>query len=77
LFADLRDLPPLLIHVSNAEALASDSQRLAAAARKAGIAVTLEMTKGVPHVWHWFWPRLGLARDAITRVGNFLDQRLG
>lgn len=77
LFADLCGLPPLLIHASNAEALASDSQRLASATRNAGVAATLEMTDGVPHVWHWFWPRLGLAREAIARVGGFLNQRLG
>jgi epsilon-lactone hydrolase len=76
IFGDLRGLPALLIHASASEALVSDSTRLAEAARKAGIDVTLELTDGTPHVWHWFWPRLDLARDAIKRIGTFLEQRL-
>lgn len=74
--ADLRGLPALLIHASSTEALASDSTRLAEAARKAGVDVTLELTAGTPHVWHWFWPRLDLARDSIRRIGGFLDGRM-
>jgi phosphinothricin tripeptide acetyl hydrolase len=73
---DLAGLPPLLIHASRAEALLSDATRLADAARKAGVEVTIELTDGVPHVWHWFWPRLDLARDSIQQIGAFLDQRL-
>lgn len=76
IFADLRGLPPLLIHAGSSEALVSDATRLAEAARQAGIDVTLELGDGTPHVWHWFWPRLDLARDSIKRVGAFLDRHL-
>ncbi len=76
IFGDLGGLPPLLIHASASEALVSDSTRLAEAARKAGVDVTLELTDGTPHVWHWFWPRLDLARDSIKRIGAFLDRHL-
>jgi epsilon-lactone hydrolase len=75
-FADLRGLPPLLIHAGRGEALASDATRLADTARRAGADVTLELMDGVPHVWHWFWPRLDLARDAIAQIGSFLEDRL-
>lgn len=71
-FADLRGLPPMLIHASTSEMLASDSLGLADAARAAGVDVTLEMFEGVPHVWHWFWPRLEIAKAAIAQVGAFL-----
>src|SRR5262249_59261885 len=36
LYADLRGLPPLLIHVGDAEVLLDDSTRLGARAREAG-----------------------------------------
>jgi len=75
-FADLCGLPPLLIHASASEMLAPDSIRLAEAARAAGVDVTLEMFEGVPHVWHWFWPRLETAKVAIAKVGKFLDDHL-
>ncbi|HJQ59851.1 MAG TPA: alpha/beta hydrolase [Vineibacter sp.] len=73
-FADLRGLPPMLIQASRAEALVSDAERLAVAALNAKVDVTLELTDGVPHVWHWFWPRLDLARDSIKRVGDYLER---
>ncbi|MCW5747065.1 MAG: alpha/beta hydrolase [Alphaproteobacteria bacterium] len=75
-FADLRGLPALLIHASASEALASDATRLAEAARKAGVDVTLETTDGTPHVWHWFWPRLDMARESIKRVGEFVEAHM-
>ena len=76
IFGDLEGLPPLLIHAGSTEALVSDATRLAEAARGAGVDVTVELGEGTPHVWHWFWPRLDLARDAIKKVGMFLDDHL-
>lgn len=73
--ADLQGLPPLLIQASGAEALRFDAQRLAAAARAAGVATDLEISPGLPHVWHWFWPRLDLARSSIDGIGRWLEPR--
>jgi len=73
--ADLRGLPPLLIQAGDAEALRFDAQRLAEAARAAGVAAELELTTGAPHVWHWFWPRLQIGREAIERIGTWLEPR--
>ncbi|MEQ8344433.1 MAG: alpha/beta hydrolase fold domain-containing protein [Sneathiellaceae bacterium] len=70
--AELRGLPPLLVQASSSEALRFDAERLAAAAQAAGVAVELEMVPGVPHVWHWFWPRLDLGRRSIDRIGAWL-----
>lgn len=75
-FADLRGLPPMLIHASKAEALLSDATRLADVARGAGVDVTVDLTDGTPHVWHWFWPRLDLARESIRQIGLFVDRHL-
>lgn len=51
LFGDLRDLPPLIIHVSDSELLRDDSLALAEKARKAGVAVGLDVWHGLPHAW--------------------------
>jgi epsilon-lactone hydrolase len=52
LFASHAGLPPLLIQVGSAELLLSDSERLAAAALRAGTNVQLDIGEGLPHVYH-------------------------
>ena len=42
-YADLHDLPPLLIHVGNYQILLDDSTRLAKRAEDAGVKVRLEI----------------------------------
>src|SRR5258705_2631613 len=61
LWADLRGLPPLLIHVGTSETLLDDSTRLAERARKAGVEADLEAWTEMIHVWH------ALARPAGRR----------
>lgn len=73
--ASLAGLPPLLVQASRAEALHADSERLAQRAGAAGVDVTLQMSDEVPHVWHWFWPRLELARQSITGIAVWLEPR--
>jgi len=72
-YADLRGLPPMLIHVSKCEMLCSASTRLAERAKAAGVPVILETWKDMPHVWHAF----GLydlieSKEAIARIGEFV-----
>jgi acetyl esterase/lipase len=76
LFADLRHLPPLLIHVGTAETLLDDARRFAARATAAGVEATLEVWDDMIHVWHAFG-MLPEARDAQARVGEFLRRHLG
>ncbi len=54
LYADLKGLPPLLIHVGEAETLLDDSTRLTERARAAGVKVNLEVWPEMVHVWHLF-----------------------
>jgi len=75
LYADLRGLPPLLIHVGDAEVILHDSTRLAARASEAGVEVSLEIWDDMPHVFPAFAGLLPEADQAIERVGNWLDQR--
>jgi monoterpene epsilon-lactone hydrolase len=50
-FADLHDLPPLLIHVGEDEILFDDATRIGDAARAAGVDTTFQAwTHGI-HVW--------------------------
>lgn len=52
LFASQAGLSPLLVQVGGAEVLLSDSERLAEAAAKVGVDVTLHVAEGLPHVYH-------------------------
>ncbi len=74
LFADLRDLPPLLIQVGTDEILLSDSTRLANRAKALGVDVNLEVWEGMFHVWHFAASVLPEGRQAIDRIGKFIDQ---
>jgi acetyl esterase/lipase len=76
LYADLHGLPPILIHVGDAEVILDDSTRFAAKAREAGVAVTLEVWDDMPHVWHAFAGLLAESDKAIERIGEWLQQRL-
>ncbi len=76
LFADLRGLPPLLIHVGSEEVLLDDASHLAERARAAGVEVTLEVWETMIHVWHWFLPWLDEAQAAVEKIGGFLRSQL-
>jgi acetyl esterase/lipase len=76
LFADLAGLPPLLVHVGTAETLLDDARRFDAAAREAGVDVTLEEWDHMIHVWHTFAGLLPEAQQAIDRIGAFVQSRL-
>lgn len=54
LHGDLAGLPPLILHVSDAELLRDDSLHLAAGARMAGTPVQLTVWHGLPHAWPSF-----------------------
>jgi epsilon-lactone hydrolase len=72
IFGDLRGLPPLLIQVGSHEILLSDALRLAAQAAKADVAVALEVTPGVPHVFQGFAAFLDEGDAALNRASAFL-----
>jgi len=72
LYADLHGLPPILIHVGDAEVIRDDSTRFAAKAAAAGVDVTLEIWDEMPHVWHAFAGLLPEADQAIERLSGWL-----
>jgi acetyl esterase/lipase len=71
LYADLRGLPPLLIHVGEDETLLDDSLRLAARAREAGVEVELKTWPVVPHVWQLFHRWIPEGRASLRDAAKF------
>ena len=77
LYADLRGLPPLLIHVGSAEVLMDDSTRIAENARAAGVDVTLEVWDDMIHVWQLFAPILAEGQQSLEGAGKFIHKHIG
>jgi acetyl esterase/lipase len=76
IFGDLGGLPPLLIQVGSHEILLSDALRLAGRAASADVAVTLDVTPGVPHVFQGFAGLVDEAAEAVDRASDFLNTQL-
>jgi epsilon-lactone hydrolase len=74
-FGDLRGLPPLLIQVGEHEILVDDVVRFAEKAKKANVEVTVEIEKGMWHVYQTF-AMLPESRRSIDRIGKFVRQKL-
>ena len=75
-FADLSDLPPLIIQAGSHEVLLDDAIRLAQQAAAADVEVTLEITPRVPHVFQGFSAMLDEAAVALDRAGQLLSGHL-
>jgi acetyl esterase/lipase len=76
LYAELRGLPPLLIHVGEDETLRDDSTALAEKARAAGVAVQLKLWPAVPHVWQLFHPFVPEGRRSLAEAAGFLAEAI-
>jgi epsilon-lactone hydrolase len=76
IFADLAGLPPLIIQAGTHEVLLDDAIRLARQAATADVAVTLDITPGVPHVFQAYHPILDEAAAALNRAGQLLSAHL-
>jgi monoterpene epsilon-lactone hydrolase len=76
IFADLTGLPPLIIQAGTHEVLLDDALRLAGRAATADVAVTLDITPGVPHVFQAYHQILDEAAAALDRAGQFLSAQL-
>jgi acetyl esterase/lipase len=77
IFADLGGLPPLLIQVGSHEVLLDDATRLAAKAAADDVAVILDVTPGVPHVFQAFAGLLEEGDAALERAARFIADQLG
>jgi acetyl esterase/lipase len=75
LFEDLQGLAPLLIQCGSYEVLLDDATRLAAAAAAADVAVQLDVSPGMPHVFQASAPEPAEANAALERTRSFLRSR--
>ena len=76
LYADLKGLPPLLIHAGNDEILRDDSTRLEARARAAGVEVTAKIWMGMWHAFHAFYPWAPEAKQAHREIGEWVAKTI-
>jgi epsilon-lactone hydrolase len=78
IYADLKGLPPLLVHVGSDEVLLDDATQLAERARAAGSDVDLRVWDGM---WHDFQRFAGCgvieAQESIDLIGAFVKKRVG
>jgi acetyl esterase/lipase len=77
IYADLRDLTPLLIQVGAAETLLDDAIRLAKVAGAADVRVDLQVWPEMVHVWHLFHPELKAGLRAIETGGVYVRGMMG
>ncbi|MEM7037581.1 MAG: alpha/beta hydrolase [Bacteroidota bacterium] len=73
MYADLAGLPPLLIQVSDAEVLIDEDTILAERAKAAGVEVDFQVFHGLMHVWHIYWRYVAEAREAISKITDFIN----
>lgn len=66
-------LPPVKIQTGGHEILLNDSKRLERRLKKANINTSLEIWDKMFHAWHYFARYLPEARDAIQRIGEFIQ----
>lgn len=70
---DLANLPPTLVHASEAEMLLDDARRYVNKATAAGSEATLETWHHMLHVWHIFEPSLPEAQEAFEHIHRFMQ----
>lgn len=76
LFADLADLPPMLIQVGSEEILLDDSRRLADKAERFGSDVSLEIYPNVGHIFQVTAGHSATADRALDAIAVFCNDRI-
>jgi monoterpene epsilon-lactone hydrolase len=76
IYADLKGLPPLCIHVGTCEILLDDARRLAERAEQDGVSVELDVCDGMFHVYQFFSPLVPESKAAIEKLGKFYQDKV-
>jgi len=76
IYADLTGLPPMLVQAGSHEALLDDATRLATRAAADDVAVTLDITPHVAHVFQAFAAVLDEGDEALSRAATFLQDHV-
>jgi len=74
LFAELSNLPPIMIHVGGDEVLLDDSTRLAARLAEADVEISLTVRPGMIHVYPVYPNLAPEADEALAEVDAFLKR---
>jgi monoterpene epsilon-lactone hydrolase len=77
LFADLKGLPPLLIHAGGLEVLRDQACEFAKRAKSAGNEVEIQVYEDMVHVWHLYSGFTPEADKAIGEIGDFIKSKTG
>ena len=75
-FGDFQGLPSLLIQVGSQEILLNDAERLASAARMAGVTTQLEVFNSLWHVFQVHSGQLDRATAAVNTAGEHIKEHL-
>ncbi len=73
LYAELNNLPPLLIQVGSLELFLDDAQRFTDKAKQAASNVILEIWPNMPHDWPIFVPFLPESKQALQQIAAYLN----
>jgi len=76
LFADPTGVPPIRLHVGDAEMLLQDAVRYAERAAAAGVDAKVDVWEGMAHSFLSSVGRLQAADAALDAIGGFLRDRL-
>jgi acetyl esterase/lipase len=77
LHADLRGLPPLLVHAASGDSVLPEAQALAERARAAEVDTRMTVFPVATHAFHAFWSFLPEAASALEEVGRFVQEHAG
>ncbi|NTW71201.1 MAG: alpha/beta hydrolase [Eubacteriaceae bacterium] len=76
-YADLTGLPKTMIQIGTEEILYDDSIQMAKALKNCHVDVSLEIYKGMFHVWQFFYYLIPEARRAVGQIGVFVERIAG
>ena len=76
IFADLRGLPPILIHAGTNEILLNQIKEFSEKAREANVELTLETWPGLFHVFQ-ITPFLPESKLSLDKIADFIAEKLG
>ena len=74
-YADLMNLPPLLIEVSDTELLYPEAVQLRERWAEAGNVIELNVAAGLPHGWQEGTPLVPEARESLQRAAAFAERQ--
>jgi len=76
-YADLHDLPPVLLHVGSTELHLDDARRVHDRILQSNGESSLRVYDDVPHCWQMLFPFVPEAAASLRETAAFIDASLG